>query len=134
MPDLLKNNLPFQVMVTGLSFKKALIRDHGDEDYLTSSKFAKASFTGAVTNPSKVNLNEDGAYAVTIGGTLTLHGISKKVTVPATIRVAGKKVSADSKFNVQPADYNISLPDTAAGPAANNIVVTIGCLYEPLKK
>ena len=134
MIDPSKNELAFQVLVTGFKFKKALMQDHFNEDYMESSKFAKASFSGIIADPSKVNFNQDGDYAVTIDGTLTMHGVSNKVTVPATLRVAGKKISADSKFNVKLADYNIKIPALVAKQVSETVAVTVGCLYEPFKR
>jgi hypothetical protein len=50
--------------------------------------------------------------------------------VPGTITVNGGKISAVSKFNVRPKDYNISIPASVKNNIAESIELTISCLYE----
>ena len=73
-------------------------------------------------------------FVPVLAGTLTMHGVSNKVEVPATIRVVGKKISADSKFMVKLADYNIKVPSLVANQVSETIAITVGCQYEPYKR
>jgi hypothetical protein len=129
-----KNELAFQLLTTGFKFDKALMQEHFNENYMESSKFPKASFKGTIADPSKINFTKDGSYNVTVAGDLSMHGVTKNIKIPATITVAGNKVSGRSKFNVKLADYNIKRPSVVANQISENVTVSVNCNYEPYKK
>lgn len=76
-----KNEVAFQVLITGFKFSKALMQDHFNENFMETSKFPKATFQGVIADPSKVDFTKDGDYNVNITGNLTMHGVSNKVTI-----------------------------------------------------
>jgi polyisoprenoid-binding protein YceI len=131
MVDITKGEVAFQVLITGFKFKKALMEEHFNENYMESPKFPKATFQGAITDLSKVNFKNNGAYPVNVTGDLTMHGITNKVTLPATITVQGGKLSALSKFDVKLADYKIKVPNLVSRQVAQLVNVTVNCVYEP---
>ena len=131
MIDEQKNELAFQVLNTGFEFKKQLMQEHFNEDYMESSKFPKASFKGVITEPSKVNFNKEGTYNVVVAGDLTMHGVTNKVSIPATIRIEDKKITGESKFNVQLADYGIKIPAVVANQVSETVAINVNCQYEP---
>src|SRR5437762_2423903 len=59
-------DLAFSVAVKGFQFKKALMQDHFNENYLESDKFPKATFKGKITDPGKVNFDKTGEYKVIV--------------------------------------------------------------------
>lgn len=63
-----------------------------------------------------------------------MHGVTNKVTIPATIHIADKKVSAESKFTVKLADYNIKIPAVVANQISETVVVSVNCQYEPYNR
>jgi polyisoprenoid-binding protein YceI len=134
MLDQNKKELAFQVLVTGFKFKKALMQEHFNENYMESGKYPKASFQGTIADPSKVNFDKDGDYNVTVTGNLNMHGVSNKVNIPATIHVANKKVSGESKFDVKLADYNIKVPTVVAKQVSETVSVSVNCQYEPFTR
>jgi polyisoprenoid-binding protein YceI len=129
--DLTKGEVAFQVLVTGFKFKKALMEEHFNENYMESTKFPKATFQGTITDLGKVNFKNNGAYQVNVTGNLTMHGVTNKVTLPATINVAGGKFNASSKFNVALADYKIKVPSLVSKQVAETVEVSVNCAYEP---
>ena len=132
--DQQKNEVAFQVLNTGFKFDKALMQEHFNENYMESTKYPKASFKGIITDPSKVDFNKDGLYNVSIVGDLSLHGVTNKISIPATIRVADKKISGESKFDIKLADYKINIPSVVAKQISETVAVTVNCLYEPFKR
>ena len=68
--------LQFSVLIKSFRFKKSLMEEHFNEDYMESNKYPKAIFKG--------NFNADGNYPVTVNGDLTLHGITNKLTTNLT--------------------------------------------------
>lgn len=121
----------FAVLIKGFHFSSALMEEHFNENYLESNKFPKSTFNGKISNLSAVNFTKDGVYAVTVDGDMTMHGVTKKVSIPGSVTVKGGKVTAFSKFNVKLKDYNITVPSLVADKISEEIDVTVDCKYEP---
>jgi len=125
--------MQFSLQMKGFEFEKALMQEHFNENYVESSKYPKAEFKGNVVNNSAVNYAKDGTYNVNVKGKLTLHGVTKDVEAPGTIKVNGGKIDATSTFNIQLSDYNISIPSVVKDKISNNIKITVDTKLEPLK-
>lgn len=132
--DIAKGEVAFQVLITGFKFKKALMEEHFNENYMESTKYPKASFQGTITDLSKVNFKNNGAYTVNVAGNLTMHGVTQKVTIPATINIQGGKLSATSKFDVYLADYKIRVPSVVSKQVSESVAVSVNCAYDPYTK
>lgn len=122
-------DIQFSVLIRSFHFKKSLMEEHFNENYMESDKYPKAIFKGKISNLSAVNFSADGNYSTEVSGDLTIHGITKNIKVPATIHVKSGTISADSKINVKPADYKISIPGVVKDNIAETILVTISCIY-----
>ena len=124
--------MEFAVLIKGFEFKKALMQEHFNENYLESDKFPKATFKGKIVNNSDVNYKKDGTYKVKTKGQLTIHGVTKEVEADGTIEVKGGKIVGTSTFNVNPEDYKISIPNLVRDKIAKQIKVTVKADYQPM--
>ena len=122
--------IAFSVLVNGFLFKKALMQEHFNENYMESAKYPKAGFKGTITDLTKVDFKKDGAYNVSVTGDLTMHNITNKVTVPAVIQVKAGKISANAVFNAKLDDYKIAVPKVVENNISKTIEVKIDCNYE----
>jgi len=122
-------DLQFSVLIKAFHFKKALMEEHFNENYMESDRYPKAIFKGVIADISKVNFTKDGSYAVTVNGDLTIHGVTNKVAVPGTVHVKSGAVSAAAGFNIKPADYKISIPKLVKDNIAESINITVNCNY-----
>lgn len=125
--------MQFSVPMKGFEFEKKLMQEHFNENYVESDKYPKADFKGSVSNNAAVNYTKDGTYNVTVKGKLTLHGVTKDVEAPGTIKVAGGKIDATSSFNLKLSDYNISIPAVVKDKISNTIKITVDTRLEPFK-
>lgn len=123
--------LLFSVQVTGFLFKKALMQEHFNEEYMESNKYPKATFKGTIADISKVNFAKDGNYAVSVTGSLIVHGLTNNVTVPGIISIVGGKVNAAATFKILVADYKIDIPKMVAGNISKSIEIKVDCNYLP---
>ncbi len=123
-------DIVFSILINGFLFKKALMQEHFNENYMESTKFPKGSFKGSITDISKVNFNKDGTYNVSVKGDLNLHGETKNITVPAVIQVKAKKISANATFNVSVDDFKISIPKVVENNISKTIEIKVDCNYE----
>ena len=126
-----KGDIAFSVLVKGFLFKKALMQEHFNEDYMESDKYQRATFKGVITDIGKVNITKSGAYPVKVSGDLTLHGVTRKINTEGMIQVRDLKIAATSEFNIHLADYNISIPKLVEKNISPTIRLTIDCMYEP---
>jgi len=121
------------VLMKSFQFEKALMQEHFNENYAESTKFPKATFKGKIVDQTKVNFSKDGTYNVDVAGNLTMHGVTKPVTAPATITVKGGKVSAQTNFSVALADHGISIPSLVADKVAKVAKVSFSGSLEAMK-
>jgi polyisoprenoid-binding protein YceI len=123
----------FIVPIKSFRFEKALMQEHFNENYMESDKFPKAQYKGKITNIQSLNFSKDGSYQVNTQGKLTIHGVTRDVTVPGTIIISGGVATIKTKFMVAPADYGIKIPSITASKIASNIEITINAQLKETK-
>lgn len=123
--------LVFSVPMKAFEFKKSLMQEHFNENYIESDKYPKSSFKGRIDNIKTVNLQQDSIYKVKVNGLLTIHGITQPVNAEGTLEVKEGKIAAKSIFYVKPEDYAIEIPLLVRDHIAKNIQVTVNMNYEP---
>lgn len=126
-------DIQFAVLMKGFEFKKALMQEDFNRDYVESSKFPKAEFKGQITNTSEINYSSDGNYTAKVKGRLTIHGETKDVETTGTISVKDGKVQVKSVFNIQIADYKITVRKLYRDNISSTIKITVDCLLDPMK-
>jgi len=131
--DTKTGDLQFAVLLKGFEFKKALMQEHFNKDYVESNKFPKAEFKGQITNNSEVKYTTDGAYTAKAKGKLTIHGITKDIETTGTITVKNGKIITVSTFNIQLPDYSIKVPGIYRSQISDNIKITVDCSLDALK-
>lgn len=100
----------FQIAIKSFVFKKALMQEHFNENYMESHKFPKAVLKGKVMDFAKIDLSKDGKYNVDVAGEMELHGVKKQIREKGMLEVKGGKVILHSDFKVTLADYEIAIP------------------------
>lgn len=125
--------IQFAVLVKGFEFKKALMQEHFNAEYLESDKFPKAEFKGQMTNSSGINYKANGSYPATVKGKLTIHGVMKDVESSGNITVKDGKLQARATFNVMIDDYQITVPRLYRDNISKTIKVTVDCSLDPMK-
>jgi len=130
--DTKTGDLQFAVLMKGFEFKKALMQEHFNRDYVESDKYPKAEFKGQVSNNGSINYSMDGNYPATVKGKLTIHGVTKDIETSGTITVKEGKITLESSFPVLVADYNISIPKLYRDNISKSIKVTVNCALSAL--
>lgn len=117
----------FSMAINSFQFSKDLMKKHFQETYMESTKFAKSTFAGTITDNSKVNYAKDGVYNVTVKGKLTIHGVTKEITTPGKVTIKGTKATLQADFKVKPADYGIKIPADKVSSIAKEISIAVNC-------
>jgi polyisoprenoid-binding protein YceI len=89
-------------------------------DFFDVAKFPEATFVSTSIKPG----GENGA-SHTITGNLTLHGVTKAVTFPATISVTPDVASVDSTFSINRKDFGINYAGQADNLIRDNVVLKL---------
>lgn len=125
--------LQFSVIMRGFEFKKALMQEHFNENYVESDKFPNADFKGQITSTPLPDLTNDGRYPVKVKGKMTIHGITQDVTVDGTITVKQQGVQAQSTFNILLSDYKVKIPSLVKNNLSNTVNIAVVCSLQPLQ-
>lgn len=123
----------FAVLMKGFEFRKALMQEHFNENYVESYKYPKSEFKGQVMNWADINFGRDGSYPVTVKGRLSIHGETKEIETKGMIVIKEGKIGTSAEFNILLSDYRISIPTLVKDKVSNNVKITVTCLLESLK-
>lgn len=115
----------FSLLMKGFKFKYAEMQEHFNDQYVESTKFPRADFKGNIVNLKDVDFSKDGTYKVSVKGDLTLHGLTKNITVTGTITVKGGKPAARAGFTMLMKDFGVD-----ASSVTEKVSVDIDCIYQ----
>jgi len=132
--DMATGNVEVAVLIKSFNFKKALMQEHFNENYLESNKFPKAVFKGTMPEFKTINLTTDGKYTTLLKGAITIHGVTKPLETKVLIRSEGGKIFAETEFELIVADFNISIPSVVRDNVAKMVMVKLKAEFTELKK
>ncbi len=109
-----------KMLMRSFHFKKALMQEHFNENYIESYKFPKAIFKGVIKNFSKLEKKD----VAKIEGILTIRGVSKKISTVAKITQSNRKIILKGKFKVRVADFDIRIPTVVSKNISKTIIIS----------
>ena len=115
-------------------FKRSLMEEHFNENYMESSKYPKSEFKGKINHIETINFQSKDSIRATVTGTLSIHGVSKEKTINVVILSAKNKILGKTKFNISLAEFNIERPKILWEKIAENVDVNALFTYQPYKK
>ncbi|HEX7331352.1 MAG TPA: YceI family protein [Pyrinomonadaceae bacterium] len=89
-------------------------------DFFDVAKFPEATFVSTAIKPG----GEKGA-SHTVTGNLTMHGVTKSITFPATIAVTPTVASVDANFSINRKDFGINYAGAANNLIRDDVVLTL---------
>ncbi|HEU4712382.1 MAG TPA: YceI family protein [Pyrinomonadaceae bacterium] len=89
-------------------------------DFFDVAKFPEATFTSTEIKPG----GEKGA-SHTVTGNLKLHGVTKAITFPATIAVAGDTATVDANFAINRKDFGINYAGALDNAIRDEVVMKL---------
>ena len=122
--------IAFQALMTTFHFKRALMEEHFNENYMESTKFPKTKFNGKIEGYNKTMLSAPIAD-IKVTGILSVHGVEKTITVPAKLGLENGKLVGTTKFNVIPEDYGINIPSLVRDKIGKQMEITVKANYLP---
>jgi len=122
--------IAFQALMTTFHFKRALMEEHFNENYMESTKFPKAKFNGKIEGYNSSMLNGP-VSDIKVTGILSVHGVEKTLTIPAKLGLEDGKLVGSSKFKVTPENYGIKIPSLVRDKIGKEMEVTVKAYYAP---
>ena len=89
-------------------------------DFFDVAKFPEATFVSTEIKPG----GEKGATH-TVTGNLTMHGVTKAITFPATINVTPDTATVESSFSINRKDFGINYAGAADNLIRDEVVLTL---------
>ncbi|GAB2853511.1 YceI family protein [Hymenobacter ruber] len=126
------SQLAFSVPIKSFVFRRTLMQEHFNENYMESDKFPKATFTGRFVGFDAATLPTAGPHNVQVEGDLTLHGVTHHIQVPASVELKGGQLMAFATFPVASADYNIEIPLLVRNNIAKVVTVRVALSCDPV--
>ncbi len=83
--------------------QKEIINRELDEIVLESARYPEIVFRST----SVRGRLKDGQFEVKITGDLTLHGVTRRITIPARVSVSGNEMRATGEFGLDRSDYGV---------------------------
>ena len=119
--------IAFRIRISDFRFDRKLMQEHFNEKYMESEKYPYATFSGTL---EKFDPAASGEQRVTATGKMTIHGVTREVSIPGTVKKNGEGLEMNSGFMVRLEDYNISIPQLLWQNIAEEVKVTIRLTYK----
>jgi polyisoprenoid-binding protein YceI len=91
--------------------QKKTINKEVNEIVLETAKYPEITFRSTEVRGSLKN----GAFDVEITGDLTLHGMTKRITIPATVTVSGDSLRAKGEFRINRKKWGVNATEAFHG-------------------
>jgi len=121
--------IQFKIPMTSFQFKKSLMQEHFNENYVESDKFPYATLKGKITNISAFDPTKTESQTLNFEGNITIHGITKNLKTTCSLMPKNKKIIGKSKFQIRVADHNIKIPKLVFQNIAEVVDVTVDGEY-----
>lgn len=131
--DAATGQIEFAVLIKGFEFKRSLMQEHFNENYMESDQFPKSTFKGKIVNPEQLTLQKDGKYPVLVKGTLDMHGVKKDIEANGSFTVTGENITGTAAFTIALSDFNIEIPSLVKDKISKTVNIKVTCPYIPLK-
>lgn len=130
--DIQTGEVVASMLMRSFDFKKALMQEHFNENYVESHKYPKATFEGKVLNIDQVDLSQNGKYTLDVEGEMTIHGVTQSLRIQADIEVDNETIRAKAVFPLRVKDYKIEIPRLVVKNIAEVVEVTVSFNYKPM--
>jgi len=99
-----------RIPVNSFVFRKALMQEHFNENYLESHRFPNASFKGQIQGWNDQMLQKSGSQKIRFVGTLEVHGVARDINEAGLLEVSNGIIHLETDFKLVVADYGIKVP------------------------
>lgn len=131
--DAENGKIELAALMKAFVFKKALMEEHFNENYVESALYPKATFKGTINNIDDIDFSKEGVQVLNVSGELSMHGVTKEVAAEGSLDIKNGTVFVNSEFKVSPEDYDIEIPSVVRDKIAKELLITVKAKLAPLK-
>lgn len=131
--DVQSGEIAASVLMRSFNFRKALMEEHFNENYIESDKYPKATFKGKVSNIGDIDVSKPGKYTLNVMGDITLHGVTRPIEAKAEVTVDKGILQAKAVFPLKVQDFKIKVPRLVVNNIAEVVDVTVSFSYQAMK-
>lgn len=122
-----KKEINFTVVIKKFKFKRDLMQEHFNSNYMESDRYSKATFKGVIEKFDLKEITEEEKDFFIIGK-ITIHGQSRMITVLAKIKKAGNGIQINSNFTLNTDDFKIEIPNIVIAKISKTVNTQILCI------
>ncbi|PZX92854.1 YceI family protein [Flavobacterium aquariorum] len=122
-----KSQISFTAVIKNFQFKRDLMREHFNSNYMESDRYPKATFKGLIEK-FDLKIVTDVEKDFIIKGKLTIHGQSRMISVNAKIKKVVNGIHITSYFTLNTDDFNIQIPSMVIAKISKNVNTQIDCV------
>lgn len=130
--DVSTGEIVASVLMRSFRFRKSLMQEHFNENYVESHKYPKATFRGKVTNISELDAKKEGKYNLDVEGEITIHGVTQPLRVKTEAVVNNGTLQTKAVFALKVKDFKIEIPRLVIQNIAEVVEVTLSFNYKPM--
>ena len=124
--------LIIEVLIRSFAFKKALLEEHFNENYMESTTYPKSKFVGKIDDLKAINFAKDGTYKSTVSGKLTIKDKTNDVKTSGTFTVKDGKLNGQAIFKIKLADYNVHIKAVVKDKISEEIEISVDLDYSQM--
>lgn len=110
------------LLIKDFQFRRKLMQEHFNENYLHSDTYPKAIFTGTLKDFSLDELSaQNRAFELT--GEISIHGVTRPFSSQIELRKSDEGISGSLKFVIRSEDHNIKVPRVVFKKVAEEVNV-----------
>ena len=115
------------MLVKEFQFRRKLMQEHFNENYLESDIYPKAYFSGIIDDLDWSD-SASGEQLKIISGKITIHGIERRLKTKVKIKKGKQSMMITSEFMIKPEDHDIEVPSLVFQKIAREVKVDVKLL------
>ena len=120
----------FEIDLTTLEADDAKLTAHlKTADFFDVARFPKATFVS--TSLTEAPAGTPGGATHTLKGNLTMHGVTREVTIPVAATATPEGIRTRSEFTINRHDWGISYRGAADDLIKDNVLIRLDLLFPP---
>ena len=123
-----------KLRIRSFDFKKELMEEHFNENYLESDQYPEAVFRGQLKGLSGKDIKEEQPLTFPVKGDITIHGVIRSIEDSVQIVFDGDIIQGKATFNLKPKSFDIKIPTIVIKKIAEVVEVNVDMMLEPIKE
>lgn len=124
-----KSQITFTAVIKNFQFKRDLMKEHFNSNYMESDRYSKAVFKGIIEKFDLKIITET-EKDFKINGKMTIHGQTKLITVIAKIKKVDNGIQISSHFTLNTDDFNIEIPSIVVAKISKTVNTKVDCILK----